>query len=97
MCNNNLCCGTIYNVLKLILIKERKKRKVERLLEFRAHRRPDYLSLIFTDNVRSKDIKDITEDSKEAISNFQKLDPLTKALDMAEQADNFSSAFQEIT
>ena len=76
---------------------EKEEDQVERLLEFRAYTRPEYLSLIFTDNVRSKDIKDITEDSEEAITDFQKLDPLRKALDMAEQADNFSSAFQEIT
>ena len=67
---------------------------MERLLEFRAYTRPEYLSLIFTDNVRSEDIKDINE---EAITEFQKLDPLRRALDMAEEAENFSSEFQEIT
>ena len=33
----------------------------------------------------------------EAIANFQKLDPLRKALDITEHAENFSSEFQEIT
>ena len=68
--------------------------QVERLLEFRAYTRPEYLSLIFTDNVTSGEIEDITEGT---IAEFQKLDPLRRALDMAEQAENFSSEFQEIT
>ena len=68
--------------------------QVERLLEFRAYTRPEYLSLIFTDNVKSEEIEDITE---EAIADFQKLDPLRRALDMADTAEFFSSEFLEIT
>ena len=76
---------------------EKEEDQVERLLEFRAYTRPEYLSLIFTDNVKLQDIKDITEDSQEALADFQKLDPLRKAIDMAEQAEDFSSEFKEIT
>ena len=34
--------------------------QVERLLEFRAYTRPEYLSLIFTNNVRSEEIENIS-------------------------------------
>ena len=34
--------------------------QVERLLEFRVYTRPEYLSLIFTNNVRSEEIENIS-------------------------------------
>ena len=43
--------------------------QVERLLKFRAYTTPEYLLLIFTNNVSSENIKDITE---EAIDECQK-------------------------
>ena len=59
---------------------------VEKFLAFQAYTKPHYLSLAFTeeDRIDNPDISD------EDLKDLEKLDPLKRAFDLAELADNLS-------
>ena len=59
---------------------------VEKFLAFQAYTKPHYLSLAFIEEDRI-DIPDISD---EDLKDFEKLDPLKRAFDLAELADNLS-------
>ena len=83
-------------VIRQMMIKENPgdEDQVDKMLEFRAYTSPEYMSLMFTENVSSKVLENIKDG---AVAKFQDFDPLRKALDMANQAESFGSQFQETT
>ena len=59
-------------------------------MAFKAYTRPHYLTLAFTEEERISDDHDIGDDD---IKDLQLLDPLRRAFDLAEEAENFNSSF----
>ena len=59
-------------------------------MAFKAYTRPHYLSLAFTEEERISDDHNIDDDD---IEDLQLLDPLRRAFDLAEEAENFNSSF----
>ena len=65
-------------------------KQVKKFLAFKAYTRPHYLSLAFTEEKRISDDKPIHEAD---IDDLQMLDPLRRAFDLAEEAENFNTNF----
>ena len=65
-------------------------KQVKKFLAFKAYTRPHYLSLAFTEEKRISDDKPIHEAD---IEDLQMLDPLRRAFDLAEEAENFNTNF----
>ena len=64
--------------------------QIAKFLAFKAYTRPHYLTLAFTEEERISDDHDIGDDD---IKDLQLLDPLRRAFDLAEEAENFNSSF----
>jgi len=64
--------------------------QVKKFLAFKAYTRPHYLSLAFTEENKISDVHPIDADD---IKDLQLLDPLRRAFELAEEAENFSSNF----
>ena len=65
-------------------------RQVKKFLAFKAYTRPHYLSLAFTEEERISDVEPILDAD---IKDLQLLDPLRRAFNLAEEAENFNSNF----
>ena len=73
--------------------------QVEKLLAFKAYSKPHYLSLAFAKETRIKEFPDVEDKNIEddIRVDLQKLDPLRRALDLAEKADTFSTEFKGLS
>ena len=63
---------------------------MKKFLAFKAYTRPHYLSLAFTEEERISDVDPVDNDD---IEDLQLLDPLRRAFNLAEEAENFNSNF----
>ena len=66
---------------------------VEKLLLYKAYSNPQYLSMALSNDKRIQDLS-TTEDEKTILRDLQRIDPLRRAFDLAEGAEQLSNNIQ---